>query len=158
MTIDRPDDPTSRGLALLGRFDDFCRRVTQLAEGLRPMLAHAGQPSPLAFGAVRQALLGELTALQRFKQGDVFDPLIRAGTPAQARRARELKAECIEHGEAFRAYATSWTTIGSIADWDRYRGEAAAAIALMGLALAQQRVDLVQLLVPAAVPEQARAA
>ncbi len=87
-----------------------------------------------------------LRAYQLFKHGEIFDPLIREGNPAQIATAMRMKAECTSAGEAYRAYVNIWSSRDIVEAWESYRPAMNAMAARLRAHIARERLQVPELL------------
>jgi hypothetical protein len=105
-------------LATLGKYQDQMWSITLESE------AQLAQPDPQDAGDIarlRLEMARVMTAYQLFVHREVFEPLIRAGSPAEVNQARAMKSECILIAEEFRAFVHLWTAVDIVARWADYR-------------------------------------
>jgi hypothetical protein len=105
-------------LATLGRYQDQMWTITQETETL---LNRIEPQDASELTRLRLELARVMTAYQLFVHREVFEPLIRTGTPAEAGHARAMKIECIMIAEEFRAFAQLWAQVDIGPRWKDYR-------------------------------------
>ncbi|WP_375426962.1 hypothetical protein [uncultured Sphingomonas sp.] len=99
-----------------------------------------------ALARSRWALARAIIAYQAFKHHEIFDPVMRRGSPADAAAARRLKAECIASGDAFRTYVAKWSKVSILDHWTEYQAAALALVAAVRCHLARERAATTALL------------
>lgn len=124
------DEATERSPLLFG--DAKARRaLTAQAEGqvarallmlnrARALVAAERSDCIDLLNARRAALGVHLQQYQRFKHGQIFDPVVSRGQPSSRVIARTMKVDCLTLGEDFAAYHTRWLRVRS-SEWQSYR-------------------------------------
>jgi len=107
-----------------------------LQEYLDKMLAitlriepHLIGPAPAGTAELAQARAEQartITAYQLYVHREIFEPMIRNGSPVQIGRARAMKVECIMLAEDFRAFARLWNVDNALDQWPVYQSAALA--------------------------------
>jgi hypothetical protein len=108
-------------LATLGNYQD---QMWAIAVDSEARLAQPIPQDPGEIARLRLEMARVMTAYQLFVHREVFEPLIRTGSPAEANQARAMKSECILIAEEFRAFVHLWTAADIGARWRDYRAAA----------------------------------
>lgn len=93
----------------------------------------------------RWQLARQLRAYQLFKHGEIFGPMIRFGTPTEARLAEQAAMVCLAHGEAFRGYLRRWSGRDIRHDWPEYRASVRTLGTALRQALAVERLEIAKI-------------
>ncbi|KQU47450.1 hypothetical protein ASG67_14465 [Sphingomonas sp. Leaf339] len=131
---------------IVQRFDDHHARSVTLFRQMRPLLDPKGEADLPALARIRWALLRTLVEFQLFKHRDIFDPVIRLGTPSQQKQARALKEECAQLGADVRAFVTRWSNGSAGTAWADHRRQTIAILDRVERGLIDQRRAIVMLL------------
>ena len=86
-----------------------------------------------AFGlltARRVALASHLQRYQRFKHGQIFDPVVQHGRASSRVVAHTMKLDCMELGEVFSAYHNRWLGCRP-SDWDAYARDTLSTVDML---------------------------
>jgi ABC-type histidine transport system ATPase subunit len=105
-------------LATLGNYQNQMWAITLEGEAL---LNRLEPQDPAEVNRLRMELARVMTAYQLFVHREVFEPLIRTGTPAEVNQARAMKSECILIAEEFRAFVHLWTAADIAVRWADYQ-------------------------------------
>ncbi len=112
----------------LARLRDYQHDILALLNEVQPLLAHDAPGNRSLLAQLRWRLVRVLRAYQVFKHGEIFNPMMRSGPPAQAAFARDLKAQCVTAGDSFRDYVSRWSTADLAASWDEHVAATGAMI------------------------------
>lgn len=78
----------------------------------------------------RDRLTAHLGRYQRFKHGQIFDPVVSHGPASSRIVARTMKLDCFQLGEVVTAYHARWRHLRAT-EWTIYRAEMAETIAML---------------------------
>lgn len=106
---------------MLDTLREFLDRMTTIASRAEEHLASISPVCVADLGKARAEQARIITSYQLFVHREVFEPLMKAGTPAEVARVKQLKTECIMLAEDFRAYTRAWTIDAVAKDWPTYR-------------------------------------
>ena len=113
-------------LATLRLYHDRVDALAREAETLLREGSKAGLPR-VAKLRVDQGLA--MAAYQLFVHRELFEPLIRTGSPPQIEGAKALKVECVVLSGTFCRHAQYWSKRDPGDEWDDYRAAALSMIA-----------------------------
>lgn len=132
----------NRRLAQLDAHQAVILEMLKRGEGL----LNAPERDAGALARTRWELVRALMAYQRFKHSEIFDPVAAKGCTDEARLARRLKSDCLQMGEAFRAYVATWSSRSVLECWAEYHPAALALVARIRDHMATERRETGRLL------------
>lgn len=133
---------TDEALLFVQRYQaDILSTVAAMASLIdgEPMLVQA------ELARARWQLARQLRAYQLFKHGEIFGPLVRLGSPVEARLAEQAAMVCLAHGEAFRGYLRRWSGRDILHDWPEYRASVRTLGTTLRQALAVERIEIAKI-------------
>ena len=140
-SFESPDRQT----ALANEADAYVERALTMLRRARALVAADRSSSLELLTARRSALGGLFQRYQKFKHGQIFDPVVRHGRASSRVIAQTMKLDCMELGETFSAYHNRW--LGCRAkDWDRYARDMLATTEMLMTNLAAELRAMRQLL------------
>ena len=130
----------------LERLAEHQERIAAILRRGRAALACARDPEHARLAQMRWELMRVLRDYQLFKHLEIFDPVIRHGTAAQAARAGELKQRCLGLAATYTEHVRRWSLLGAIDGWPAYRTDAMAMVDQLHAHLAAELRDTAGLL------------
>jgi len=130
---------TSQRDILLGRLCEHQAKALAVIRRGDSLLAADAVPEPGLLSQARWELTRILTAYKAFKHHELFDPIIRNGTPEKSRLAQRMKRECEALGAEFLAHITLCTNLDVVAHWVTYRPTVARLLAKVEAHMARER-------------------
>lgn len=127
---------------------DHQKRALEIIKRGDVLLAPDAWPDPGKLSQSRWELVRVLGAYQAFKHHELFNPLIRGGTPEQIRVALQMKDECIEIGDDFRAHAARCANLDIAAHWAEYRPTVATLLRRIQAHLSRELWVIESMLLP----------
>lgn len=150
---------TSQRDILLARLDEHQAKALAVIRRGDVLLAPGAEPDPGLLSRLRWELTRILAAYKAFKHHELFNPIIRNGSPDKARLAEQMKGECEAMGAEFLEHVARCTNLDIAAHWSSYRPAVAALMAKVKAHMARERwVADSLLLARPAEPLPARAA
>jgi len=130
----------------LARLADYQAEIADLLDQVAPLLSGTAAERQSDLAHLRWRMVRTLRAYQVFKHHEIFDALAQSGSPAQAARAKALKARCMAVDTAFRAHVTRWSATDVAASWQAYLDAATAMSETLRRHVADERASITLLL------------
>lgn len=105
---------------------DYLDKMLAIMLRIEPHLVGAAPASTAELAQARAEQARTIIAYQLYVHREIFEPMIRNGSPAQIARARAMKVECIMLAEDFRAFARLWNVDNALDQWPVYQSAALA--------------------------------
>jgi hypothetical protein len=118
--------------------------LAQISAGV--LLVERGPGAMPDLAQARWKFMRMLREYQAFKHAEIFDPVIRSGSPRQVAVAKELRAACIAAMDAYRTYTMRWSTVDTYANWQDYRLAMLEMAAAIRTHVERERVEIRSLL------------
>ena len=126
-------------LATLRIYHDRVQALADEAEGL---LRREGMAALPRMGKLRVDQGVAMASYQLFVHRQVFEPLTRNGTPAQAEAAKRLKVECVIFSGTFCRYVQDWSKRDTATHWHEYLPAALGMVAAIRSHIARVRDEI----------------
>jgi hypothetical protein len=146
---------TSQRDILLSRLDEHQAKALRVIDRGDVLLAPGADPDTAQLVQSRWELTRILGAYQAFKHHELFDPIIRCGTPDKVKLAEQMKLECIAVGIEYRTHVERCTNLDIVAHWDSYRPTVAKLLARIKAHMARERWVVEGLLLASAAERSA---
>lgn len=142
---------TSHRDILISRLDEHQAKALAVIRRGDTLLAPDAVPDAALLSQLRWELTRILTAYKAFKHHELFNPIIRNGTPDKARLAEQMKGECEALGAEFLDHVARCTNIDIVAHWDSYRPTVMKLLARLKSHMSRERWVTESLLLATAI-------
>jgi hypothetical protein len=129
---------TSQSILLLAKLDEHQAKALEIIRRGDTLLAPGAEPNPGLLVQSRWELTRILGAYQAFKHHELFDPIIRNGSPDKVPLAEQMKRECVAIGEEYREHVARCTNLDIPKYWDSYRPAVARLLARVKAHMARE--------------------
>ena len=139
-TLVQPDDapiappslfgPPEARTALQDRAEAYVSRAFTMMRRAEALVAGGRIGSLALLAGNRDRLTAHLGRYQRFKHGEIFDPVVLHGPASSKIVARTMKLDCFHLGEVVTAHHTRWRHLRA-SEWPMYRAEMIETVTML---------------------------